>query len=119
MTITCDRCLSGQRERCRRGNCAQWLGRRKWRSKWPKRAAKRKRATGARRGKMGTRVGRPPGGTGGNYAPEIGHQAALMLLDGVPKRQIAEATGITYEQVRTVLRNLHELNGVNVRRRRD
>jgi hypothetical protein len=68
---------------------------------------------------MGTRLGRPPGCTGGNYTPEIGHQAATMLLDGVPKRLIAEQTGITYEQVRTVLRNLQELNGVQVGRRRD
>ena len=106
-TVTCEQCLRGRSTRCIGPNCAQW--KETWKpAQRTKRGeqAKRKQSGRKNRGRFGARI-----------RPDLAHAIALDLLHTtIAKPAIARRHGVTFEQVRTVQRNLGQLSGEKIHR---
>ena len=106
-TTTCDHCLFGRGHFCAGpGRCANWRVRRTVKPVVVEGRVVRARPHRAERGKIAR------GGKGAHpgITPEQWDRAAQLLLeDGATYRGVASAVGCTYEQARTVQRNLKAL----------
>ena len=102
MALTCDRCLNGDAQRCRRGTCAAWARGRKafGRPKPPRPTTARPRTHSG-----GGRPGRPTLGT-----PEERQAIAESLYAGMSQRKTAALHGVPWGRVQSISRQLRRLS---------
>ena len=135
--ITCQACLSGQSWKCEGSTCANFTKSTSWKNvKQTKKRTSRKPSNASRRAAIRTpdsvktprvkhpnrpirssgRKGRPHGG---GLAPTTSYEIGLRLIEHFSRpttdiyRILADEFNCSYEQVRTVMRNLKVLEESN------
>lgn len=93
--LTCDRCLSGDTQRCRRGDCARYERAGAVRPPSPRRSSWRP---------TGNAVGRPP-----EYTAAQRHEWAVLLVVGSSLTAVAEHFGVGRDTVRRTRLDLEAL----------
>ena len=110
MALTCDRCLSGDAQRCRRGTCAAWAKGRGAFGRPKKRAATAPRKPNLR-GRSGFGPGRPNLGS-----PEQRQAIAQSICDGISLRNCATLHEVPVGRVQSISRQLRRLGSANHQR---